>query len=85
LWNGLAKEAKKNGGHGGSDYVMMYDFIKAVRNRTAPPQDVYDAAAWSAIVPLSIESVAANGAVLDFPDFTQGKWKTTPPLPVYGG
>lgn len=84
LWVALEEEARKNGGHGGSDYVMMYDFIKAVRERARPAQDVYDAATWSAIVPLSIESVAQNSAILDFPDFTRGTWKTNPPLPVYG-
>ncbi|MBT4816572.1 MAG: hypothetical protein HON70_12770 [Lentisphaerae bacterium] len=70
--------------HGGSDYVMMYDFIKAVKNRTPFPQDVYDAATWSVITPLSMASVARGGQVVDFPDFTQGAWKTRPPLPIYG-
>jgi hypothetical protein len=45
---------------------------------------VYDAATWSAIVPLSIKSVAHHGHPVEFPDFTQGKWKKTSPLPVYG-
>jgi predicted dehydrogenase len=84
LWTALQEQAKKHGGHGGSDYVMMYDVIKAIKNRTPFPQDVYDAATWSAIFPLSIDSVAKNGALLDFPDFTQGKWKDRPPIDVYG-
>jgi hypothetical protein len=84
LWTALEEEAKKNGGHGGSDYITVYEFIQAVRKRTAPPQDVYDAATWSAIVPLSIESVAKNSAMLEFPDFTGGKWKTNPPVEVLG-
>ncbi|MBL7697981.1 MAG: acetylgalactosaminidase, partial [Chitinophagaceae bacterium] len=40
-------------------------------------QSVYDAAAWSSIVPLSEQSVK-NRAVLNVPDFTKGKWKTNP-------
>ena len=84
LWTALEEEAKKNGGHGGSDYITVHQFIEAVRKRTAPPQDVYDAATWSAIVPLSIESVAKNSAMLEFPDFTGGKWKTKPPVEVLG-
>jgi hypothetical protein len=84
LWHALEAEARRSGGHGGSDYVMMHDFIKAIRLRTPFPQDVYDAATWSAIVPLSIASVAAGGKQVDFPDFTGGAWPRRPPLPVYG-
>jgi predicted dehydrogenase len=85
LWQAVAEAAVKSGGHGGSDYVMMYDFIRAVRARGPLPQDVYDAATWSAVFPLSIASVAAGSQPVEFPDFTQGKWKSTPPLPIVGG
>jgi predicted dehydrogenase len=84
LWTALQEQAGQHGGHGGSDYVTIYEFLKAIRNRTPFPQDVYDAATWSAIFPLSITSVAQKGAVVDFPDFTQGKWKDRPPVPIYG-
>ena len=84
MWGALAAEATKSGGHGGAEYLMFHDFIKAVQNRTAPPQDAYDAAAWSAIVPLSEESVAKGGKQLAFPDFTAGRWKTRPRLPIQG-
>ncbi len=84
LWTDLQKEAKRTGGHGGADYITLYEFVKVVRNKAQPPQDVYDAAAWSAIVPLSRESVAKGSQLLAFPDFTRGKWKTNPPLSIYG-
>ena len=84
LWRDLEAEAKKNDGHGGADYITLHEFTKAVRNKTTPPQDVYDAATWSAIFPLSIESVAKDSAAIAFPDFTSGKWKANPPLPIYG-
>ena len=38
------------------------------------PVDVYDAASWMAITALSEMSVAKGGAVVDIPDFTNGKW-----------
>jgi predicted dehydrogenase len=82
LWKALEVEAKRNGGHGGCDYITLYEFVKAVRSRTQTPQDVYDAATWSAVVPLSMESVARNGAPVAFPDFTGGRWKTNPPIPI---
>lgn len=84
LWTALEEQARQYGGHGGSDYVTIYEFLKAIRNRTPFPQDVYDAATWSVITPLSIASVAQKGAVVDFPDFTRGKWKDRPPVEVYG-
>jgi predicted dehydrogenase len=84
LWTDLEAEAKKNGGHGGSDYITMYEFVKAVRNGAQPPQDVYDAATWSVILPLSSASVAQGGAPVEIPDFTRGKWETNSPLPIYG-
>ena len=84
LWTALQEQAKEHGGHGGSDYVMLYDVVKAIKNRAPFPQDVYDAATWSAIFPLSIQSVAQNGGLVEFPDFTGGKWKDRPPVEVYG-
>lgn len=75
LWQELGKEAEANGGHGGCDYLMVHEFLKAVRTNSRPPIDIYDAVTWSAIVPLSIQSVANNGQALDFPDLTGGRWK----------
>ena len=84
LWQALAAEAAKSGGHEGAEYLMFHDFLKAVRNKAPAPQNVFDAATWSAVVPLSIESVAHHGELIAFPDFTRGKWKNNAPLPIYG-
>jgi hypothetical protein len=43
---------------------------------------VYDAAAWSAIAPLSEQSVANRSKSVDVPDFTSGSWKTNTPVDV---
>jgi hypothetical protein len=79
LWRELEKKAE-GAGHGGMDYFVLRDFIESVKNRTAPPIDVYDAAAWSAISPLSEQSIAQGSAAVPIPDFTRGKWKTRKPV-----
>jgi predicted dehydrogenase len=79
LWKSLGEVAKASS-HGGEDYVEMHQFIRAVRNRLPTPVDVYDAATWSVIIPLSEQSVAAKSAPVDFPDFTRGKWKEQRPF-----
>ena len=84
LWQALAAEAAKTAGHEGAEYLMFHDFLKAVRRKAPAPQNVYDAATWSAVVPLSMKSVAHQSKPIEFPDFTHGRWKKTPPLPVYG-
>ena len=62
MWKTLGPVAQ-NYGHGGGDYMEIHQFIKAVRNRTQTPEDVYDAATWSAISALSEKSVANMGPV----------------------
>jgi predicted dehydrogenase len=79
IWRELGEEALKNGGHGGCDYIMIHQFLKAVRAKAAPPIDIVDGVTWSAIVGLSVESVAKHGQALEFPDFTRGQWKTSRP------
>jgi hypothetical protein len=66
--------ANQVGGHGGMDYLVLSAFVEAVRNRQPTPIDVYDVAAWMSVTALSEQSVALGGAVLPFPDFTNGKW-----------
>ncbi len=81
MWKTLGPVAQ-NYGHGGGDYMEIHQFIKAVRNRTQTPEDVYDAATWSVISPLTEKSVANKSAPVDFPDFTRGKWMTNPPIGI---
>ncbi len=78
------EEAKAEGaGHGGIDYFTIKVFLESVRNAVHPPLDVYDAAAWGAITPLSEASVASNGSPQFFPDFTRGKWIKNKPIFVF--
>ncbi|MFZ4506741.1 MAG: Gfo/Idh/MocA family protein [Fimbriimonas sp.] len=82
LWKRMGDEAKRNGGHGGMDFVMLWRIVYCLRNGLPLDQDVYDAAVWSVVSPLSEWSVANRGQSIDFPDFTRGKWKTMEPLGI---
>ncbi len=81
LWKAHAKAAE-DAGHGGIDFFVIRGFIESIKRKTAPPIDVYDAAAWSAISPLSELSIARGSSPVEIPDFTRGAWKTN--TPVFG-
>jgi hypothetical protein len=59
--------------------MMDWRLIDCLRNGLPLDQTVYDGASWSAIVPLSVQSVAKNSRTVDIPDFTRGNWKTNKP------
>jgi Predicted dehydrogenases and related proteins len=61
-------------GHGGMDFFVLHAFVEAIKRKTATPMDVYDAAAWSAITPLSEKSIELGNETVEFPDFTSGQW-----------
>ncbi|MDD5679309.1 MAG: Gfo/Idh/MocA family oxidoreductase [Kiritimatiellae bacterium] len=82
LWKRMGDEAVKAGGHGGMDFLMMWRLVYCLRNGEPLDQDVYDAAAWSVIRPLSEESIRKGNAPVEIPDFTRGRWKKTPPLGI---
>lgn len=67
------------GGHGGMDYIMLWRLVQCLRLGLAPDIDVYDSAAWSAPLPLSVLSIKHGGAAVPFPDFTRGAWTTPHP------
>ncbi|MFF1476885.1 Gfo/Idh/MocA family protein [Streptomyces sp. NPDC058301] len=71
LWK---EHANPPGGHGGMDYMLVFRLMQCMRLGLVPDFDVYDAATWSAPVPLSHLSLKANGAPQHIPDFTRGEW-----------
>ncbi len=75
LWKKQGEIARKLGGHGGMDFVMIYRLMECMRQGLPPDMDVYDAASWSVPAPLSAESVTNGSAPVKFPDFTRGHWK----------
>jgi hypothetical protein len=74
--------AKQVGGHGGMDFLMDWHNIDCLRNGLPVDQDVYDAALWSSIFPLSEWSVKNRSNSIDVPDFTRGSWKTNAPVDI---
>ena len=72
--------AKQVGGHGGMDFLMDWRWIDCLRNGLPIDCDVYDAALWTSIAPLSEWSVAHRSAPIDVPDFTRGSWMKNSPV-----
>ena len=79
LWKRHAQSAA-GAGHGGMDFFVVHAFVEALKARAPMPIDIFDAVAWSAITPLSEQSVAEGFKTLPFPDFTAGLWKTRRPI-----
>ena len=66
------------GGHNGVDWLVIRRFIEAAKAGTASPVDVYDAATWMSIAPLTEQSIALGSLPVAIPDFTKGKWMLRP-------
>jgi hypothetical protein len=74
-WWDADYSAKENDG---TDFVMLREFVEAVRAKGQVPLDIYDSAVMSAVVELSGISIEKNTPVA-FPDFTKGKWERNKP------
>lgn len=79
LWAKWSKDTE-GAGHGGMDFFVIHAFVESIKRQTNTPMDVYDAAAWSAITPLSEQSIKAGNQTVEFPDFTKGKWENRKPV-----
>ena len=73
VWKKYIEEGVK-GGHDGMDWLEFETFFRCLREDAPMPVDVYDAASWMAVTALSEMSIAKGGVLVDFPDFTGGKW-----------
>ncbi len=79
-WKNITKEQIEKG-HGGMDFFSFKTFFECLRDNKPMPVDVYDAASWMAITPLSAQSIE-TGAFVEIPDFTKGAWKTRERLDI---
>lgn len=68
IWKKYLSEGVKPG-HDGIDYLVYGDFFRHVKSGEHMPIDVYDAAVWMSISPLSEKSIALGGAPVEIPDF----------------
>ena len=82
FWKVAGEIAKKVGGHGGMDFIMDLRWAYCLQNGLPLDTDVYDLATYSSIVELTEKSVNARSAVVEFPDYTRGGWKTAKPFTV---
>ena len=78
----LGEVAKEVGYHGGGDFLMDWRTIDCLRNGLPLDQDVYDAALWSSLAPLSEWSVSNESTSVKVPDFTGGSWKKNQPVDI---
>jgi len=83
LWARWSKDTQ-GAGHGGMDFFVIHSFIESIKRKTATPMDVYDAAAWSSITPLSERSIEMGNQTVEFPDFTGGQWMYRKPVFALG-
>ncbi len=72
-------------GHGGMDFLEDWRLVVCLRAGLPTDMNVYDAAAWSVIGELTERSVAGRSRPVDVPDFTRGRWRSTPPLGIVDG
>lgn len=82
LYTRVGELAKKMGGHGGMDYIMLFRIVECLQKGEPIDQNVYEGCLWSAVGPLSEKSIAQGGAPQEFPDFTRGDWKKTNRMPI---
>jgi len=75
IWDDMKEAAREQGGHGGKDFLELYRLFDALNEGRPLDMDVYDAATWSVIAPLSAVSIENNGKPITFPDFTRGGWE----------
>jgi len=83
LWARWSK-ATAGAGHGGMDFFVIHSFVESIKRKTPTPMDVYDAASWSAITPLSEQSIELGNETVEFPDFTGGQWMYRKPVFALG-
>lgn len=79
LWVRWSRQTE-GAGHGGMDFFVIHSFVESIKRKMPTPMDVYDAATWSVISPLSEQSIELGNQTVEFPDFTGGQWMYRKPV-----
>ena len=64
-----ATEDQLHAGHGGGDFFLVEDFVRAIQEGTPPAIDVYKACEWTAVALLSELSIGNGNLVMTMPHF----------------
>ena len=73
-WKTITEDQIK-AGHGGMDYLMLKRFFDCIKNGLPMPIDIYEAVTWMSVTALSEMSISSGNVMVEFPDFTGGKYK----------
>ena len=79
-YNPPERTAIRGHGSGRRTHITWHRLVQALRNDQMPDWDVYDSITSSVISPISELSVSQGSKPAEFPDFTNGEWKSRPPL-----
>ena len=82
LWREVSEMAKRVGGHGGMDFIMVIRWAWCLQNGLPLDMDVYDLAATSCLCELTETSVRSGSRPVAIPDFTRGNWRNVQPWGV---
>ena len=80
LWKQAGELAKRMGGHGGMDFLMVLRLAYCLQNGLPLDENVYDLASWCCLCELSEKSVRSGSEPQSIPDFTCGGWRTAKPI-----
>ena len=70
-WNDPESAMIQSTGHGGSDYLVIREFLGCIRENRRPFFDVYCATTMASVAILAHRSLLENGKPYDIPDFSR--------------
>jgi hypothetical protein len=65
------------------DYLQILGLFRNINSTWIWKGSENSCVAWSAIISLSMKSVAKNGEPVKFPDFTRGQWRHKRELGIF--